>query len=60
MAGSQRGWNRKALIAEGNTTRKREFAVLAAHYHALADAEALPAPPTPTHTQEQEASSCLH
>jgi hypothetical protein len=56
----QRGWNRKGLIAEDKTTRKRAFAVLAAHDQALAKAEALPAPPTPTQPQEPEASSCSH
>ncbi|NYZ16111.1 glycoside hydrolase family 2 [Azospirillum sp. RWY-5-1] len=35
----QRGWNRKGLIAEDKTTRKRAFAVLADHYSALAAAE---------------------
>ena len=43
----QRGWNRKGLIAEDKSTRKRAFAVLAAHYRAVADAEAsLPSPHT--------------
>lgn len=32
----QRGWNRKGLIAQDKTTRKKAFAVLAAHYHRLA------------------------
>lgn len=56
----KRGWNRKGLIAEDKTTRKRAFVVLAAHDQTLADAEALPAPPTPTQPQEPEASSCSH
>lgn len=42
----QRGWNRKGLIAEDKTTRKRAFAVLADHYRAMADAEAPASPHT--------------
>lgn len=51
----QRGWNRKGLIAEDKVTRKRAFAVLAAHYHALAAAPALVSQSQP---QEPEDSSC--
>lgn len=50
----QRGWNRKGLIAEDKTTRKRAFAVLAEHYQAQADAEATSARPG----DKEEDSSC--
>lgn len=50
----QRGWNRKGLIAADKATRKLAFAVLAAHYHALAGR---PVDPT-SHPQEPEESSC--
>lgn len=50
----QRGWNRKGLIAEDKTTRKRAFAVLAAHYHALAAAGTRTAETQSAQPQEPE------
>jgi beta-glucuronidase len=37
MNRDERGWNRRGLIAQDKVTRKDAFAVLAGHYHRLAD-----------------------